>query len=386
MKMNLCCLETRGKKSVLTKAGLAFLALLLCVGLLPPDALAQSWSSVGPIPRALHSAVFDPSTNRMIVYGGLPFDTNSLQNLGDVWRFTGGLNSLSWLQMHPTGPAPTPRWGQSAVYDGGSNRMIIFGGAEGRSSPCANDVWALTDANGNGGTPAWIQLSTAGTAPAPRTSQGGVYDPNTNSLILYGGQDCFSTLFSDVWVLSNANGIGGTPTWTQLSPSGSAPGAREIGQSMVYDSAHNTLIIFGGGNGGGSGRTNDTWILSNANGTGGTPAWTQLSPTGTLPPARGANSAIYDPASNRMTIFGGNDASGNLFGDAWVLTNANGQGGTPTWTQLAASSTDFPDPRYGNTAVYVPSVNSMVVFGGVITMTNTLATSNVWVLSRANGL
>jgi len=203
-------------------------------------------------------------------------------------------------------------------------------------------------------------------------------------MIVYGGQNCFVTSFSDVWVLTNANGLGGTPTWIQLSPLGGGPGIREIAQSIAYDKANNILIIFG--DGGTSGRSNDVWVLSNANGSGGTPTWTQLSTAGTLPPPRGNNSAVYDPASNRFTIFGGSDTSGNPLGDTWVLTNANGLGGTPTWSQIASSSTDFPEARGEHTAVYNSSTNRMTVFGGAIVSCCGPFANNVWVLNHANGL
>ena len=366
------------------KRTLAASFLLLVSGMLGQSAVAQSWNSSGPIPRQLHSAVLDTTTNRMIVFGGgLNFSNTTKAHMNDVWRLSsvGGTN-LSWSQVHPTGTAPAKRWGHSAGYDPSTNRMIIFGGAEGFSSPCANDVWVLTNANGNGGTPAWMQLSPSGTAPPARTTQGGVYDSASDTLMIFGGQDCFSTTFSDVWVLSNANGVSGTPTWTELSLSG-GPGPRQaIEQSVVYDATTNELILFGGSNGSGT-IFNDVWVLSNANGSGGSPVWTQLSPAGTPPAARGGNSAIYDPGTNRMTIFGGGGSSG-LLGDTWVLTSANGQGGTPTWSQIASSSVNFPEPRANHTAVYNTSTNRMTIFGGSIATPD--ATNDVFVLSKANGL
>ena len=39
---------------------------------------------------------------------------------------------------------------------------------------------------------------------------------------------------------------------------------------------------------------NDVWVLQNANGLGGKPKWTQLSPTGGLPSATGLRSKAYD--------------------------------------------------------------------------------------------
>ena len=255
--------------------------------------------------------------------------------------------------------------------------MIIFGGAEGHSSPCANDVWVLTNANGTGGTPAWIQLSPSGGLPAARWGQGGAYDPASNTLIIFGGNNCFSTTFSDVWVLSHANGVGGTPSWAKLSASG-GPGPRSL-FGRVYDSTSNELVVFGGNNG--STYFNDVWVLSNANGSGGSPAWTQLFPTGTLPAVRDGVSATYDPTTNRMTIFGGANSSGVL-GDTWVLTDANGLGGTPAWMQIAASSAYFPTPRNTHTAVYSPATNVMVVFGGA---DSAGGFNDVFLLSNANG-
>jgi hypothetical protein len=77
-----------------------------------------------------------------------------------------------------------------------------------------------------------------------------------------------------------------------------------------------------------------------------------------------------------MTVFGGlvNYALAN---DVWVLSNANGLAGTPAWTQL--TPTGEPTKRYGHSAVYRSSNNRMIVFGGL----SVLGLANdVWVLSR----
>lgn len=227
---------------------------------------------------------------------------------------------------------------------------------------------------------AWVQLNPVGGPPSPRVlEQGGAYDPVSNTLMFYGGF-CDESIFADFWVLSHANGLGGTPTWTQFAPSG-GPGPRAF-QTMVYDPTSNELILFSGLNQNGT-ALNDVWVLTNANGTAGTPAWNQLSPVGGPPTARGFSSATYDPVSNRMTIFGGGNSSSEL-GDAWVLTNANGSGGTPAWTQIAQSSVDYPAPRDAHTAVYDGSRNVMIVFGGEVTFAG-IGTNDVFFLSNANG-
>jgi hypothetical protein len=370
------------------KAFAATLCLLLVSGALTNHAAAQSWSSNGPLPRALESMVYDASTHRIIVFGGGSSDlTSSFTGLNDLWRLYGAPNplggtGLNWNQVHAVGTPPAPRSGHSAGYDPTSNRMIVFGGQLGQTT-CANDVWVLTNANGFGGNAGWMELSPSGGPPPVRQEQGGVYDLGSNTLMIFGGDNCTNGAFSDVWVLSNANGVSGTPTWTQLSPAPGPQARRSFG--TVYDLGSNELIIFGGYNDSG-GYFNDVWVLSNANGTGGTPVWTQLSPTGNLPAVRANLSVTYDSASNHMTLFGG-IAGNTIYNDTWVLTNANGMGGTTVWMQIAGSSNILPNPRAGHRAVYSPSTNVMTVFGGVLTPPPPpeLVTSDVFMLSHANG-
>ena len=195
-------------------------------------------------------------------------------------------------------------------------------------------------------------------------------------MMIFGGNDCFSGFYNDVWVLSNANGLGGTPAWTQLALAGAAPSARS-NASAVYDPTSNRMIVFGGSS------TAEVWILLNANGLGGAPAWTQLTPS-PGPAGRYAQSAVYDTANNRMTIFGGGANSG-LLNDVWVLSNANGLGGTPVWTQLAPAGAIPPAPRAAHTAVYDPASNVMTIFGGYID-SQEIPISDVFTLQHANGL
>jgi hypothetical protein len=336
----------------------------------------QSWTLHGPPGRSSHSAVYDPSSQQMIIFGG---ESTTGADLNDVWLGqTASNQDDSFTGEAPSGTAPEARHGHVATYDSMHNRMMIFGGGSGSSS-CLNDSWILSGANGQSGTPNWIPLTTSGTTPAPRIYAGGVYDPNTNSMIVFGGNNCSTGYFDDVWVLSNANGESGASAWTQLSPSGTAPAARESA-SAVYDSSNNLLTIYGGD---ASGSTfGDVWVLSHANGTGGTPAWTQLSPSGTLPTTRTGQTAVYDSAGNRMTVFGGIN-SGTTLTDTWVLTSANGIGGTPSWTQIATSGT-APSLAY-HSAVYDSSANNMYTFGGSSTQDKLATEDHAFTLTVANG-
>jgi hypothetical protein len=103
--------------------------------------------------------------------------------------------------------------------------------------------------------------------------------------MVFGGADAGLSyeLTNAVLLRANANGSG---DWSTLIANGAAgsPAAR-AGHTAVYDSAHNRMIVFGGCTGsflsGCPTRSNEVWVLSGANGQGGTPVWTLLSPTGT---------------------------------------------------------------------------------------------------------
>ena len=344
-----------------------------------PAAPAQTWSQYGPPARFSHTAVFDPTTQGMIVFGGQNSTTGL--DLNDVWLITtSSLKYIESTQLLPTGTLPAPRYGHVAGYDSVNNRMMVFGGGTGSPGPCVNDVWILSGANGQSGAPAWNSTSPAGSSPAARYRHTGVYDPNTNSLIVFGGSNCATGYFNDVWVLSNANGLSGTPAWTKLAPSGTPPSARESA-SAIYDSVNNIMTVYGGDAGGSN--FGDVWVLSNANGTGGTPGWTQLSPGGGAPLPRSGHSAVYDSVNNRMTIFGGFHLSHTLE-DTWVLTNANGLGGTPAWSQVTTSGTA---PQVGfHTAVYNASASSMYVFAGSSSEAKLAGDDHAFTLTNPNGI
>src|SRR4051812_28425951 len=80
----------------------------------------------------------------------------------------------TWSQLSTSGGQPPARKFQTNVYDPLSNRLIVFGGcASGvcqQGQPTLNDVWVLTNADGTGGPSAWIQLNPNGGPPSMRHS------------------------------------------------------------------------------------------------------------------------------------------------------------------------------------------------------------------------
>jgi len=363
--------------------------LLVTIVTLTGFGLAQAaWTQLtpsgGPPPeRAFGETTVSDLNANMIVFAGAASVPGGRSNLSDIWVLSGdnGLSAAQWTQLTPAGGGPAARDNHVSVYDRTNNRMIIFGGCAGGCLPTLNDAWVLTNANGAGGAPSWVQLSTGGPVPSPRQGFSAAYDPASNRMIIFGGQDgggqVAGEIFGDVWVLDNANGLGGSPAWTQLSPAGGPPPAQYV-PSYAYDAVNSRFIVFGGL--GVAGTSNAVWVLTNANGLGGAPAWINLVSEGAAgsPPPMASKPCVYDAVNNRLIVL-------EDLADIWVLANANGMGGSPAWSHVSATGgpTGFPGVGGSASAVYDPASNRVTVF---FSAPSPDQPDQVWVLSNANGL
>ena len=182
--------------------------------------------------------------------------------------------------------------------------MTIFGGCNDGTMDVPNDVWVLKHANGLDGQPDWSQLAPAGTPPAPRCGAVATYsarsNPASSVMTIYGG--CCPSL-GDVWVLNGANGVIGTPAWQQLAQSTPAPGPHET-RAFGYDADMNLLMFFGGYSYPGPVYYDDVWMLKDANDVGGVPTWsnTVASNSPGSPPAGSGSGGGYDPMSKRLML------------------------------------------------------------------------------------
>ncbi|MCE7980699.1 MAG: tandem-95 repeat protein [Caldilinea sp. CFX5] len=340
-------------------------------------------SGAAPISRFyLQSGnAYDEANDRLIIFGG----GSMAGHLSDLWvlvNATEARGPSSWLQLTPSNAGPTARTLHAAVYDPGSNRLIIYGGCGGNCGPHFADVWVLTNANGLGGTPTWLPLATA---PLIRNGHAAAYDAAHNRMIVFGGgTTVVNSDQNEVWILTDANGIG-NPTWQQLTPGGTPPPARGAPAAAVYDPHTNRLLVIAGR--AGATAYNDVWILTNANGLDGTPQWLQLTPTGVPPAPRGGHTLVYDPTTNRALITaGGNYTLTTYYNDVWLLTNANGLGGAPQWVQQTPVDGP-PPPRYTHISGYSPTANRLVIaFGHCLLSNSSAALNDVWLLTNANQL
>ena len=288
-----------------------------------------------------------------------------------------------WIPLAPTGTPPPSRYGHTAVYAPASDRMIVFGG-ETAGSGAASDLWVLDHAAGFNATPHWIQMTPTGTAPDPRAFHSAVYDVVNNRMIVYGGQNDNPGFYGDVWILTNADGLSGTPAWEKF-PDLPSPSARS-GHSAGYDPITNHMVVWGGEISC-FGAYGDMWVLDHANGIGTTTGWSLWSVSGTPPPLRRDAAAAYDPNGNRLIVYGGKTPCQYGLSDASVLSNASGAPdvSNPTWNSLGAGASPALPGLNGASGTYDPLFDRMVVFGGLENDISTFR-SSVFLLADTHGL
>jgi hypothetical protein len=219
--------------------------------------------------------------------------------------------------------------------------VLLFGGFG--ASGYFDDTWSW-----NGTT--WTQLSAFASPPA-RTGAPMAYDAATGTVLLFGGfgmvsGDAYSGEyggFSDTW---SWNGT----TWTELSPA-SNPGSDSLeSDSMAYDPATQTVVLFDGGDCNSCGGPGQTWSW---NGT----TWTRLAPPAS-PPASGWSSPMaYDPATQTVVLFDGGEC--NSCGGPGQTWSWNGT----TWTRLAPRAS--PPASGGWSMAYDMATATVLLYGGM---------------------
>lgn len=210
-----------------------------------------------PSPRASHTAIFDPIGQRMIVFGGTKYTTTGACPieasciLGDLWALN--LTDMTWQEIIPPNPRPSPRKGHVAAYDPERKQMVVFGGLACPSTMCSetDETWSL-DLSMQGNEH-WTRIFPEGTPPESRQGATAVYLPLSDKIILVGGRRGAS-VFGDVRFLNLKR-----PTWGRTYPDGPLFSARSD-HTMVFDSYNSRLIVFGGLGPGDVG-FNDTWSL-----------------------------------------------------------------------------------------------------------------------------
>jgi hypothetical protein len=317
--------QSQGTATITACAGTICGSTTLTVGVLTYTQLAPASS---PGPRCCMAMAFDPGSSSTLLFGGVEtFDNATYSAVSDTWQLQGG----QWSQLS-LGTAPSPREGAAMVYDAATNTVVLFGGSTTLFGTCCgdlNDTWVW-----NGATTTWTQMVASGDPNSPPArrfdGQGLAYDPNTGTVVLFGGVTQAGTFLGDTWTWNGT-------AWTPQSPAAS-PSPR-VGQGITTDAAGN-VVLFGGGNS--SGALADTWVWNGA-------TWQQQFPAAS-PPARSSHALALDAALNEVVLFGGYG-----FTDTWTWNGTN-------WTQMFPSAA--PHDRYAFGMDYDSAAQALVIFGG----------------------
>jgi hypothetical protein len=258
----------------------------------------------------------------MIIFGGGQFRSFHYDPLfSDTWILSCAncLEGSVWNSVPDATLKPLPREGNGAFYRSATNEMVIFGGADNGILSVPADLWVLKNANGLGGTPVWNQLPQTGDVPGPLEHFATAYDPASNRMTIVGGC-CF---YTNATRLLDFNSPNGAPQWSTLSPGGVLPSS---GDALIFgnDQGDNRLVVHGilpGGN------SNATWLLVNANDVGVAPVWFNSVPRGApSSPPEGAflvGSAYNATTKQLILALNRNDGQGNLVPEVWVLNSAD---------------------------------------------------------------
>ena len=218
-----------------------------------------------PTGRSGHTATFFPSTNELILFGGVR---------GSKWLNTVSVLDVTrwiWTTPHIIGTAPKPRSYHSATAVG-AQKLVVFGGNN--KTSCFNTVHvleAIAEGSGDGinhgseggyGSSGWkwSNPTIRGKAPFPRTGHVATLLEDGKTIIVYGGWDPNEedeltgedNIFRGSYLLD-------TQEWTwKKGPdplsggSGSANhvvedcGAKRCGHTAALNSENGEVFVFGG--------------------------------------------------------------------------------------------------------------------------------------------
>ncbi|MCI4320439.1 MAG: hypothetical protein L3K23_10000 [Thermoplasmata archaeon] len=322
----------------------------------------QLHPATSPPPLVGAAMAYDPNSSEVVLFGGYNCTIQSacwLNASSTTWVFHAGVWTPLTLPL-----TPSPRVIPSLAYDPQYGGLVLYGGyaaggstGNGSGMATANDTWTFVN-----GT--WTKLTLAGSHPPARWQAGMAYDPNANSLYLFGGarDNSVSTpLLNDTWALANGS-------WTNVGRPFSPP--RSAGMGFDYVSSDKAIVLFGGINNTYDFPLNATWELVGG-------SWTRLV-TSVAPPARWSTTFVNAPSLGYGVLFGGNsyspeatDTYGGLLNDSWTFSHGN-------WSALG-SNASAPPPGGSQMAFDAVENETVLLSPGPLGSTN--ASGATWIYS-----
>jgi hypothetical protein len=312
----------------------------------PSNELSATPTATPTVPTAPSLTSATPSQSQVALIWSLGSTGGSAFTAQQVWRGTtsGGETLLQSLG------AGVLSFTDTAVTNGTTYFYVIKSVNAVGTSPASNEHFATPTAPASGIVIA--QPSVTGGPPTARGQGFGGYDPVSEQIIYFGGNN--GPAKSDTWAFNPATNV-----WTQIT---SATAPANVAVSIGHDPISNKMIMFGGDNE--STFFNTTYSMDTT-----LPmsswAWTLLNPT-TKPAIRSGQSMFNDPVTGNLMMYGGNTGTPTYYDDLWTWNGSN-------WSQVSTALTGS-----GRTGAFVATMSNgtTVIFGGF--ENNVVNDTHVW--------
>jgi hypothetical protein len=299
---------TTSRLTGIVSLSLAFAGSLAVITGASREQQTQTPTDAQPVGRKHHAVAYHRGLQRVVTYGGA---SNDNRFLDDFWSFDG----QRWTLV----ARGTPNSGHHMFSDN-SDTFFMVGGL------------AAITATWDGG--AWVPLLRG---PA-RWGIAGAYDVPRRRFVLHGGCGGRDETFGDTLEFDGTS-------WSQAATDG--PPARGMA-AMVFDSARNIEVLFGGMSCGPDARRfDDLWEWDGVQ-------WRGVEQTGERPPGRNSFAMAYDQVRREVVLFGGLDADNRPLGDTWLWNGGR-------WRRQEGEG---PSPRDLTEMAFDAARGVTVLFGG----------------------
>jgi KaiC/GvpD/RAD55 family RecA-like ATPase len=243
-------------------------------------------------------------------------------------------------------PNSPQRMHHRLAYEPQTNSIILFGGCSFTSCTSGqmrNDTWRFTF-----DPPTWTEIFPA-ESPSKRHRFGMTYDSTNRRILLFGGcvlQSCTAVtgMASDTWEFDGSD-------WNNLTPSNPPSPRSDFG--LAHRSADGLTYLFGGQLA--AGADNELWSFDYPNN-----KWSKRAPGGAVPSPRTGSDLAYDELDDKFYLYGGYNGAGGYFSDTNRLDPAAGVDGS--WSGLPILL--GPGALGFHRMSWNPASGDVVLFGG----------------------
>jgi phage tail-like protein len=288
----------------------------------------QQFSTNWPSARSSFTLTYYPPQEGVLLFAGLS-QLSATGSLDDTWLWNGTV----WEQLLPA-VSPGARYGYAMAYHPPTESIFLYGGYSITTGEYLDDMWSW-----NGTT--WTQV-TGASMPGPLYFASMVYEPDSESLVLFGGSGLEGTVNSVTYLWSGT-------AWSIGATAPNSPPGRQ-GAAMVYYPAADgsgSVLLFGGYSP--TALFNDFWEWTDS-------TWSEITVLADVPSPRVGMSMVYDTNAAAVVLFGGGGPDDVVYDDTWTW-------GGVVWEEIVTTINPVPRAYYG--LEWFPEDNVFILFGGI---------------------